>query len=186
MLPHDGKLLFELSFGLVRPQIGRAVPFDAPHQLYTRKILLEIDAHIGKVLIVLEQDVVVGQVLLDEVAFQGQRLVLAANLNGVKGLHMRDHRQHLGGVGAAVLKVLPHTILERHGLAHIDDRARRIVHQVHAGAVGQQRKLIAQRIIHGRQAANEAADRRSCCTTNRQRWQRRRSKPAAHSRAGSL
>ena len=61
----------------VGPKVPRAVLLHPPRERQPREGLMQVHAQIGIVLVVLEEDVVIGPVLLDEVALQAQRLQVA-------------------------------------------------------------------------------------------------------------
>ena len=88
-------------------------------------------------LVVLEQNVIAGHVLLDEGVFQDQGLEFAAHQDGVEGVHLPHHGVGLQIVAPPGLEILADPVFQLLGLAHIDDCARLVVHQVHAGGQGQ-------------------------------------------------
>ena len=57
--------------------------------------LVEVDAQIGVVFVILEKDVIEGAMLLDEVAFQRERLKIGLAEHEVKIIHAADHGGHL-------------------------------------------------------------------------------------------
>ena len=98
----------------------------------------------GVALVVLQQDVVAGHVPLDEGVLQHQGLELAGDEDGVKVVHLGHHVPGLGGVGGAVLKILAHPVFQLLGLAHVDDLAGLVHHQIDAGGQGQVIGLLPQ------------------------------------------
>ena len=128
-LAHGGR-------ALVGAEVARAVARLPAHQFQARVVLGKVDADVGKVLIVLEEYVVLGAIALDEVEFQRQRLHLAVDEDDVKIVHVLDHGLHLGGVVFAGLEVLAHAVFQVHRLAHVDDPALGL-HQVAARRIGQ-------------------------------------------------
>ena len=129
-------------------QVGGPVRADAAHHLHPGEVLLQVDPHIGKVLVVLQQDVIFGHELLDEVALQGEGLHLVVHADGLKVLDVADHGPDLGRVVLARLKVLADPVLQADGLAHVDDRSRIVQHLVDAGGVGQQLQLVGDDLVH--------------------------------------
>ena len=130
----------------VWPEVARAVLLHAAHHLHAREVLGDIYAQVGVVLVVLEEDVVVGLVQLDEVALQDQRFEVGVDQDDVKVIDLLDHGRHLGRV-LARLEVRAHAVFEVLGLADIDDLSVGL-HQVTSGAVGQLLDLEAQQFVH--------------------------------------
>ena len=116
---------------LVGAEVLRAVLGLLAHQLRLGEVLAKVDADVGVVLVVLEQDVVVGAVHLDEVALQREGLHLAVHQHDVEVVHLLHHGAHLGGVAAGGVEVLGHPVLQVLGLAHVDDPAAGL-HQIAA------------------------------------------------------
>ena len=123
-------------------KILRAVLLHAAGDGDARKGLAAVDAHIGVVLVVLEQDVVMRLVQLDQVAFQCQRLQIGIAQQDVKVIHLRHHGGYLGGMLLG-MEIAAHAVFQVDRFAHIDDLAL-MLHQVAAGAVGQHGQLGSQ------------------------------------------
>ncbi len=104
-------------------------------------------ADVAVPLVVLEQDVVFGGVLLNQAALEHQRLELAVGQDVLEPLHVGDHLAHLRVVVLLGAEVLADPVLKRLRLADVDDLPRFVVHQVDAGM---------QRQAHG--AAPELPD----------------------------
>ena len=98
--------------------------------------LLQVDTQIRIMLVILEEDVVVGFVQLDEVALQAQGLQVGGAQEDVEIVNVGDHRGHLGGM-LGVTEIGAHPVFEVHRLADVDDRALRVLHEVAAGGFGQ-------------------------------------------------
>ena len=90
---------------------------------------------------------------LDEGIFQDQSLELAGDKDGVEVVHLGDHQLRLGVVGSVVLKVLAHPVFQLLGLAHIDDLAGLVHHQIDPRCQGQVRRLFLQ-FLPGHDAAS--------------------------------
>ena len=90
------------------------------------------DADIAVALVVLEQNVVFGRVLLDKAALQNQRLKLAVGDDIFKILDIINHLAHLFGVVVLRAKVLADAIFESLCLAYINNFAALAVHYIHA------------------------------------------------------
>ena len=131
----------------VRAEVFRPILLHAAYQLHARIILPGIDAQIGVVLVVLEEDVVLRPVQLDEVALENQRLQIAVAEHHVEVIDALHHRAHLDRVLPTLMKILADAVLEVDRLAHIDDFSLAF-HQVAARAGGQLAELEPQQIVH--------------------------------------
>ena len=100
-------------------------------------ILLPGHAHIVVALIILQQNVVLGAVQLDQAAFQHQRLKLAVGHNIIKILYHFHHTVDLRQVPLHPSEVGGHPVFQLFGLAHIDDLAPPVPHQVNPRLHGQ-------------------------------------------------
>ena len=67
VLAHDIHAVPQRDAGKKRTEIARAIVLHAADDFDAREVLPIIDAHIGKMLVVLEQDVITRLELLDEV-----------------------------------------------------------------------------------------------------------------------
>ena len=106
-----------------------------------REHIAHRERDVGIALVVLEVDVEIGVVLLDQVAFEHQGLVLAFHHHVVK----RGHELHHEGDLLAVVgerDVLLHAGAQVFGLAHIDNLARGVFPQVATRAGGHLRHLL--------------------------------------------
>ena len=83
------------------------------------KGLLDRRLYIGILLIILQQRIIRGTVLLDQVIFQDQRFHLRIGHDILKILDTADHAQNLRRLILRTLKILADTILQVHGLPHI-------------------------------------------------------------------
>ena len=146
--PDDGHLLPKGDGGEIGPQVRGPVPLDAADHLHPGKVCLQVDPHVGEVLIVLQEDIILGHELLDQVALQGESLHLVGHADGLKVRDVADHGPDLGRMVLARLKILADPVLEADGLAHVDDRAPLVQHLVDAGGVGQQLQLVGDDLIH--------------------------------------
>ena len=146
--PDDGHLLPQDDGRQVGPEIGGPVLAYAAHHLHPGKVLLEVDPHVGEVLIVLQEDVVLGHELLDEVALQGEGFHLVGHADGLEVRDMADHGPDLGRVVLARLEVLADPVLQAHGLAHVYDRTPIVQHLVDAGGIGQELQFVGDYLVH--------------------------------------
>ena len=74
---------------------------------------------------------------LDEGIFQDQGLKLAVGNDDVKVVDLGHHGPGLFGVGGQIGKILAHPVFQGLGLAHIDDLALGVLHDVYARLEGQ-------------------------------------------------
>ncbi|MPM28966.1 hypothetical protein SDC9_75504 [bioreactor metagenome] len=103
--------------------------------------------HKGIALVVLQQNVVLRHVPLDEGVFQHQRFPLAGDKDRVKPVHLGDHFPGLHRVGRAVLKILADAVFQFFRLAHVNDLAGFVHHQIDAGLQGQIPGLFSQLVF---------------------------------------
>ena len=120
----------------VGAEIQRAVLLPAAGQRQAGK-LLPADPDKGIALVILQQDVVLGLVFFDQGVFQQQGVQLGVGENGLKMVDIGHHPPGLQGVRSQIGKILAHPVAERLGLAHIDDCAVAVVHEINAGQLGQ-------------------------------------------------
>ena len=130
-------VLHRRSIG-IGPKIPRPILHKPPGDKNPGESLLHGNFHIGIALVILEADIIVGTVLLDEVAFQNQSLHLGARHDGLEICNMGNHCPNLGSMVLATLEILPHPVLQHHSLAHIDDSALLILHEINPGTVRQE------------------------------------------------
>ena len=148
MGPNDSHLLPKDDGGQVGPQVRGPILPDAAHHLHPGEVLPKVDPHIGEVLVVLQEDIILGHELLDEIALQGERLHLVAHADGLKVRDVADHGPDLGRVVLTRLEVLADPVLQADGLAHIDDRASVVQHLVDAGGIGQELQFVGDDLVH--------------------------------------
>ena len=79
-----------------------------------------------------QKDVVPGLVALDEGVLQHQGLKLAVGDDDVKMVDLGHHGPGLLRVGGQVGKILAHPVFQGLGLAHVDDLALGVLHDVYA------------------------------------------------------
>ena len=123
----------------IRPEVATAVVDELPGALDAREVVGHRDLDVGVALVVLEPDVEPRLVALDELGFEEQRLADRVR-QGV--VDLRDAVDNLPNAMAfhragLLLPVAPHPAAQALGLADIDDLPARVLHEVHAGPVGQ-------------------------------------------------
>ena len=95
---------------------------------------MHFDVRIG--LVVFEQDVILGFILLDEGVFEGERVRLGRADDVIEIGDIRDHGCHFFGL-FVVMEILPHAVFEHARLADVDDGAVPVEHDVYARGIGQ-------------------------------------------------
>ena len=122
--------VFRVGDGTVRTEIGAGPAVDAPRQVYPREFLRrDDDPGIG--LGVLQEDVVAGLVLLDQVVFQQQRVGLRIH-DAELGVGDLGH-QHAGLERQPLRRheILRHPLVEVLGLPHINHLPGGVVVAIH-------------------------------------------------------
>ena len=117
-----------------------AVVLHARSQRDCRIVLPQVKAQIGIALVVLQQDVVFGHIVLDERTFQHQRLKFRRSRDGFKMVDLRNHPPCFRRVGGGFLKVLTHPVFQFFCLADVDHRIVRAFHQVDARLIRQRQR----------------------------------------------
>ena len=112
-----------------------------------RVFLPRVHPHEGIALVVLQQDVVVGLMALDEGVFQHQGLKLAVGDDDVEVRHLFHHGCHLGQMLPVEIAADP--VFELFGLAHIDDLAPGVQHDIDPRQQGQMIGFFPQFFQHG-------------------------------------
>ena len=126
-----------------RAEVFVAVLLDPARDEQARERLGHGQDEVGVVLVVAQADVVVGPVLLDEVAFQHQRFQFAVHDDRCPGRAMRlDQFARLGRELGALLEVGADAVAEVDGLADVDDLALVVFVEVTAGVRGQGLELL--------------------------------------------
>ena len=128
--------------GSVGAEVAAAVLDDAAGGEDARPVAPgHLDAQVA--LVVLEADVVARLVLLDEVVLEDQRFLLVAGHQGLDVLHLAHEEGHVRAAVAAP-QVGAHPRAQLLGLAHVNDLAAAVPHQVDAGPGGQRVELVLQ------------------------------------------
>ena len=121
----------------VGAEVARPVLLHPAHDLDTREILLPVDLDVGKLAVVLEPDVVVRPVALDQLVLEDQRFQLGLGHPPGDVLDLGHQRLGFGVLLGRGMEIAAHPVLEHDGLAHIDDLALPIAHEVAARLVRQ-------------------------------------------------
>ena len=122
--------------GAIGPKIARPVVLRLGGQ-GKPGIVPRGQADIGEALAVLEQNVIPGLVALDEGALQHQGLKLRLHHDDIEVVNLAHHGPGLFIVAGLVLEILAHPVFQRFGLAHVDDLAGCVLHDIYAGLQGQ-------------------------------------------------
>ncbi len=96
-----------------------------------------VNLDVGVAFVVFQPDVEARAVLLDQVHFQDQRFQLRADHNPFDVGDLADELASFGLVPGAVVEVRAHPVAQVDRLAHIDNLAGGVVHNVAAGPGGQ-------------------------------------------------
>ena len=134
---HGGAQCPYIRIGTV---IFPAVFYHATGDVHAGELFLQGDLQIGIGFIVPQHDVVTGTVFLDQVAFQNQSFDLAVGHDGFKVFHMADQRFHFDRMSARCPEVAVDPVIQIFCLAYVDNPAGAVVHEVHAGLMGQNGK----------------------------------------------
>ncbi|MPM67526.1 hypothetical protein SDC9_114449 [bioreactor metagenome] len=118
-------------------EVARAVLGGAAHQGKLGIGLADGQADIGVALAVLEQNVIFGLMALNEGALQHQRLKLRIGQDYIEPADLRDQGAGFFTVAGGVLKILGDPVFQGLGLAHVNDLAHLVQHQVDPRLLGQ-------------------------------------------------
>ena len=121
-------------------EIFPAVFYHATGDVHAGELFLLGDFQIRIGFIVPQHDIVTGTVFLDQVAFQNQGFDLAVGHDGFKVFHMADQRFHFDRMSARCPEVAVDPVIQIFCLAYVDNPAGAVMHEVHAGFMGQNRK----------------------------------------------
>ena len=98
-------------------------------------------------LVVPQHDVVMGTVLLNEVALQDEGLQLAVHQHIIEAFDMLHHGVHLGLPRVPAAEILPDPVFQGNGLPYIDHRPLGILHQVYARMIRQRCNQVFQLLL---------------------------------------
>ena len=121
----------------VGAEIARAVVRDARGQRDDGIGLTQVDAQVGVALIVLEQDVVFRHIVLDERAFEHERLELRRGGDRLEMIDIRHHFARFCIVRRRILKILTDAVFQFFCLAHVDNLPGFVHHQIDTRRQGQ-------------------------------------------------
>ena len=111
--------------------IGGIVIASASHFLDARPGFVEVDADKGVLFIVFESDIEARMMVADQGPFEEECFHFSASEHEIKVVNVSDKDFGLVPIDLP-MKIAQNSILEIAGLAHIDDGAGRILHQVNA------------------------------------------------------
>ena len=137
--PDEVHRLVDAAGRRVRPEIAAAVVDELPGALDAREVVGHGDLDVGVALVVLEADVEARLVALDEGGLEEQRL---AHRVDDRVVDLGDPVDDLADPVALhrpglLLPVAAHAAAQALGLADVDDLPALVLHEVHAGPVGQ-------------------------------------------------
>ncbi len=137
----------------VRSEVARAVAGELPGALDAREVVAQGDLDVRVALVVLEPDVEPRPEPLDEVGLEEQRLGDRVHLGDLEVGDPLDRLADLvvagAGAGSLLLPVAPDPAAKALGLAHVQDLAARVLHQVHARPVRESRERCLELRGHG-------------------------------------
>ena len=133
----------------VGSEIARTVLHDSAGEQDPRILFRQcnLDVRIG--FIILQADIVPRAVFFDEIALQDKRFNFRPSQDRFKIRHFGHHRPHLRGLIAAALKILPYAIFQHHCLAHINDFALGVFHEVDPRRRRQKLEFFRHDVRHG-------------------------------------
>ena len=120
----------------VGPEVKGAIVLDPARVQDSGINLVDRQLQVEVVLVVLQADVEAGAVVLDEVAFEDQRLDLVRALDELEVEDALDHLLDSSRLGVAGREVLPKPVAQAQGFADIDDLRLGVSKQVNARVVG--------------------------------------------------
>ena len=127
----------------IRPVILRPILFHPSGGIYSGIFFIPCHFNERVGLVIPQTDVVTRPMLLDQIAFENQRFHFGSGDNGFKSMDARNQRFRLRAQ-APLLKIRADPVFEIDSLAHINDFAGNIPHQIHPGLIRQQCHLGAQ------------------------------------------
>ena len=119
----------------VGAEVADALALAAPHHGRPGPLLVQGDGQPGVALVVLEADVVAGQVGLNERVLEDQRVDLAVDHHPLDVVGLGHHLGRAGRQLGRVLPVVGQAVAQRLGLAHVEDPALGVVELVGARGV---------------------------------------------------
>ena len=132
-------------------EVTRAIIRAQPREGEARNGIVEVHLHQQEAFVVAEADVVARMKFLDQLAFEQQRLRLAPDRVDVEVVDGIDEGVELQVPAHAArrVEVLVHALAQIPRLAHVDDRAEAVLHQIHARLVGKLAEFVPNVIRHG-------------------------------------
>ncbi len=134
-LPHQPERLAHRGGGIERPEVARPVLLHPPGHHQPRELLVGRELEERIVLVVAEDDVVAGPVLLDQRGLEDHRLELVGGDDVLEVPDVADEGVGLGIAGAGLLEVRADTAPQRGRLADVDDLALGVLVEVDPGPV---------------------------------------------------
>ena len=128
----------------VGAEIARAVIRDARGQRDDGIVLAQVDAQVGIALVVLEQDVVFRHIVLDERAFEHERLELRRGGDRLEMIDIRHHFARFCIMRRRILKILADAVFQFFCLADVDHGPGGVFHQINARLIGQRQRGLLQ------------------------------------------
>jgi hypothetical protein len=144
-LAHEAKGLAHRRRRVERPEVLIAVLGHPPGDDQPRVLLVGGELEERVVLVVAEDDVVSGPVLLDQVRLEDHRLELVVGDDVVEIPDLPHERVGLRIPHPRILKVRPHPAPQRRRLPHVDDLALGVLVLIHPRPIRHPLELLRQR-----------------------------------------
>ena len=127
----------------VRAEIRGAVLAQAPGDVHAR-IFFAGELDVGKGLVVAQQDIEARLVLLDQIVFKGERLLLVIDQDVFHVGRFADEGAGLDVAELVLGEVAADAVAQAFGLAHVDHAAPGVLVQIHSGREGQRAYLVTE------------------------------------------
>ena len=144
LAPHQRERVAQRTGVNERPEVTSPVGRANPREGETRNGIVEVDLEQEEPFVVAEADIVARVKILDQLAFEQQRLGLAPDHMHVEIVNGFDQ-----GVELEIpahpprrMKILANPLAEIARLANVDDGAEAVLHEVHARLVGKLAELV--------------------------------------------
>ena len=123
-------------------EISVSVPGIGSRHIDSREVLIGGDLDERKMLVILQQHIVSGTVLLDEIHLKNQRFHFAVRDDVLEFRHLADHDSGLLRVVLRILEVGLHSFFQILGFTHIDNFTQAVFHQIYTRVIREYTELI--------------------------------------------
>jgi len=122
--------------GDVRSKIERTVALQPAGDRGSGKRFPGVDAEEGIMLIVSKDDIILGLLLLDQIAFQDKGFKLALGDDILDIFYLRDHRKEARGEGGGVLEIGRYSFPKRQRLPDVKGPSAGIAKEIDSRRIG--------------------------------------------------